>query len=63
MEKLGERKTGGELRVCRKGSGRRGNEELNVKKEYSVYKHLKVEGIYLIYPNSKTRLKSRRDLI
>lgn len=63
MEKLGERKTGGKLRVCRKGSGRRGNEELNVKKEYSVYKHLKEEGIYLIYPNSKTRLKSRRDLI
>ena len=51
------------MRVCRKGSGRRENEELNVKKEYSVYKHLKKEGIYLIYPNSKTRLKSRRDLI
>ena len=51
------------MRVCRKGSGRRENEELNVKKEYSVYKHLNVEGVYLIYPNSKTQLKSRKDLM
>lgn len=51
------------MRVCRKGNGRRENEELNVKKEYSVYKYLKVEGIYLIYPNSKTPLKSRKDLM
>ena len=45
--------------MCRKGSGRENEEEwlaeLKVKKEYTVYKHLKVEGIYQIYTNSKIR--------
>lgn len=51
-------KTGGNWECVEKEVEEEGNEELDVKKEYSVYKHLK-EGIYLIYPNSKTRLKKQ----